>query len=113
VNRPNVHRAGAALAPGGGPSGSGSWTAAPPHRVQPGGPFQCLAPRSANTLFCDSAREQVSRSTKNQTLKMVGSKDHTDIFPNNILEPVVESLKAEGQQHYEDYMCQAKEKFLS
>jgi hypothetical protein len=44
---------------------------------------------------------------------MVGSKDHTDIFPNNILEPVVESLKVEGQQHYEDYMCQAKEKFLS
>jgi hypothetical protein len=44
---------------------------------------------------------------------MFGSKDHTDISPNNILKPTVESLTAEGQQQYEDYMRQAKEKFLS
>jgi hypothetical protein len=44
---------------------------------------------------------------------MVGSKDHTDISLDNILKPAVESLTTEGQQHYEDYMRQAKEKFLS
>jgi hypothetical protein len=44
---------------------------------------------------------------------MVSSKDHTDISPNNILKSVVESLTTEGQQHYEDYMRQVKEKFLS
>jgi hypothetical protein len=44
---------------------------------------------------------------------MVGSKDHTDISPDNILKPTVESLTADEQQQYEDYMCQAKEKFLS
>jgi hypothetical protein len=44
---------------------------------------------------------------------MVGSKDHTDISPDNILKSAVESLTAEGQQHYEDYMRQANEKFLS
>jgi hypothetical protein len=44
---------------------------------------------------------------------MAGSKDHIDISPDNILKPVVESLTVEGQQYYEDYMRQAKEKFLS
>jgi hypothetical protein len=44
---------------------------------------------------------------------MVGSKDHTDISPDNILKPVVESLTADEQQQYEDYMRQAKEKYLS
>ena len=44
---------------------------------------------------------------------MVGSKDHTDISPDNILKSDIESLTVEGQQHYEDYMRQAKEKFLS
>jgi hypothetical protein len=44
---------------------------------------------------------------------MVNSKDHNDISPDNILKPTVESLTTEGQQQYEDYMCQAKEKFLS
>jgi hypothetical protein len=43
---------------------------------------------------------------------MAGSKDHTDICPDNILKPAVESLTTEGQQQYEDYMCQTKEKFL-
>jgi hypothetical protein len=43
---------------------------------------------------------------------MAGSKDHTDICPDNILKPDVESLTTEGQQQYEDYMCQTKEKFL-
>jgi hypothetical protein len=44
---------------------------------------------------------------------MAGSKDHTDISPDNILKPAVESLTADEQQQYEDYMCPAKEKFLS
>jgi hypothetical protein len=44
---------------------------------------------------------------------MVGSKDHTDISPDNILKPSVESLTVDEQQQYEDYMRQAKEKLLS
>jgi hypothetical protein len=44
---------------------------------------------------------------------MAGSKDHTDISPDNILKTVVENLTADEQQQFEDYMCQAKEKFLS
>jgi hypothetical protein len=44
---------------------------------------------------------------------MVGSKDHTDISPDNILKPAIESLTGDEQQQYEDYICQAKEKFLS
>jgi hypothetical protein len=44
---------------------------------------------------------------------MVGSKDHIVIFPDNILKPAVESLTADEQEQYEDYMRQAKEKFLS
>ena len=44
---------------------------------------------------------------------MAGSKDHTDISPDNILKPDVESLTADEQQQYEDYMRQAREKFLS
>jgi DNA-binding transcriptional regulator YbjK len=44
---------------------------------------------------------------------MAGSKDHTDISLDNILKPAVERLTADEQQQYEDYMCQAKEKFLS
>jgi hypothetical protein len=44
---------------------------------------------------------------------MVGSKDHTYISSDNILKPAVESLMADEQQQYEDYMRQAKEKFLS
>jgi hypothetical protein len=44
---------------------------------------------------------------------MASCKDHTDISLDNILKLAVESLTAEEQQHYEDYMRQAKEKFLS
>ena len=44
---------------------------------------------------------------------MAGSKDHTDISPYNILKTVVENLTADEQQQYEDYMRQAREKFLS
>jgi hypothetical protein len=44
---------------------------------------------------------------------MACSKDHTDISPDNILKPAVESLTADEQQQYEDYLCQAKEKLLS
>jgi hypothetical protein len=44
---------------------------------------------------------------------MAGSKDHTDISPDNILKPAVESLTTDEQQQYEDYMRQTKEKFLS
>jgi hypothetical protein len=66
----------------------------------------------ANTHFVDSTRDQVSRSTIIRP-QMVGSKDRTDISPDNILKPAVESLMADEQQQYEDYMRQAKEKFLS
>jgi hypothetical protein len=44
---------------------------------------------------------------------MAGSKDHIDISPDNILKPAVESLTVDEQKQYEDYMRQAKEKFLS
>jgi hypothetical protein len=44
---------------------------------------------------------------------VVGSKDHTDISPDNILKPAVASLTADEQQQYKDYMHKAKEKFLS
>jgi hypothetical protein len=44
---------------------------------------------------------------------MAGSKDHTDISLDNILKTTVENLRTDEQQQYEDYMHQAKEKFLS
>jgi hypothetical protein len=44
---------------------------------------------------------------------MTGSKDHTDISPDNILKTAVENLTVDEQQKYLDYMRQAKEKFLS
>jgi hypothetical protein len=44
---------------------------------------------------------------------MAGSKDHTDISPDNILKSDVESPTADKHQQYEDYMRQTKEKFLS
>jgi hypothetical protein len=44
---------------------------------------------------------------------MAGSKDHTDISSDNILKTAVENLTVDEQQQYEDYMRQAKEKFLS
>jgi hypothetical protein len=44
---------------------------------------------------------------------MVGSKDHTDISLDNLLKTAAENLTAYEQQQYEDYMRQAKEKFLS
>jgi hypothetical protein len=44
---------------------------------------------------------------------MVDSKNHINISPDNILRPTVESLSADEQQQYEDFMRQAKERFLS
>ena len=44
---------------------------------------------------------------------MAGSKDHTDISPDNILKPAIKSPTTDEQQQYEYYMRQAKEKFLS
>jgi hypothetical protein len=44
---------------------------------------------------------------------MAGSKDHTDISPDNILKMTVENLMTDEQQQFEDYMRQAKDKFLS
>jgi hypothetical protein len=44
---------------------------------------------------------------------MADSKDHTDISLENILRPAVESLSADEQQRYDDYMRHAKENFLS
>jgi hypothetical protein len=44
---------------------------------------------------------------------MASSKDHTNVSPDNILKPAVESLMIDEQQQYKHYMRQAKEKFLS
>jgi hypothetical protein len=65
-----------------------------------------------NTLFCDSTGERCLDLLKSGP-QMVGSKDQTNISPDNIVKPTVESLTADEQQQYEDYMHQAKEKFLS
>jgi hypothetical protein len=43
---------------------------------------------------------------------MASSKDHTDISLDNIQKSTVESRMPDEQQQYEDYMCQAKEKFM-
>jgi hypothetical protein len=40
---------------------------------------------------------------------MASSKDHTDISPDNILRPAIESLLADEQQLYEDLMSQMRE----
>jgi DNA replication initiation complex subunit (GINS family) len=48
------------------------------------------------------------RSTKIRP-QMVGSKDHTDICPDNILRPAIGSLVAHEQQLYEDLMNQMRE----
>jgi hypothetical protein len=40
---------------------------------------------------------------------MVGSKDHIDISPDNILRPATESLSADEQHLYEDLMSQMRE----
>jgi hypothetical protein len=44
---------------------------------------------------------------------MASSEDHTDISPDIMLKPTVESISADEQQQYEDYIRQTKEKFLS
>jgi hypothetical protein len=43
---------------------------------------------------------------------MVDSKDHTNIYPDNIMKSVVESLSTNEQQQCKDYICQAKEEIL-
>lgn len=52
----------------------------------------------------------------NQPL-MAGSKDHSDVSPNNIIVPTMETLSAEEQQEFEEYMEQlikeAKPKYLT
>jgi hypothetical protein len=44
---------------------------------------------------------------------MAGFKYHSDISPYNIFKPAVESLSVDEKRQYEDFMRQAKEKFLS
>jgi hypothetical protein len=48
---------------------------------------------------------------------MVGSKDHTNIFPSNIIKPALESLPADEQQQFWGYMNkvqeEAREKYLA
>jgi hypothetical protein len=44
---------------------------------------------------------------------MDDSKDHTNIYLDNILKQSVESQTGDGQHQYEHYRHQAKEKFLS
>jgi hypothetical protein len=53
----------------------------------------------ANTLFCGSAEDQVSRSTKIRP-QMADSKDHTDISLDNILRLAFRSLSAHEQHLY-------------
>jgi hypothetical protein len=66
----------------------------------------------ANTLFADFAGIKCLDLLKIRP-QMVSSKGHIDISPNNIMKSVVESLTTDEQQQYEDYICQAKEKFVS
>jgi hypothetical protein len=35
---------------------------------------------------------------------MFGSKDHIDIFPDNILKLALESMSVDERQQYQDYM---------
>jgi hypothetical protein len=59
-----------------GPSSQGRGPFVPPQRAPPGGPSPTFSVQiGVNTLFGDSAKEQVSRSTKNQTLKWSVLKD--------------------------------------
>jgi hypothetical protein len=44
---------------------------------------------------------------------MVGSRDHTDISPDNIFKTAIESMSVDEKLQYEDFMHQTKEKFLS
>jgi hypothetical protein len=43
---------------------------------------------------------------------MVGSKDHTDVSLSNIMKPTLESLSAEDQQRFEEYVRRKKEETL-
>jgi hypothetical protein len=48
---------------------------------------------------------------------MAGSKDHFDVLPNNIIEPIMETLSAEDQQefekHKEQLIREVKAKYLA
>jgi hypothetical protein len=43
---------------------------------------------------------------------MVGSKDHIDVSLSNIMKPTLESLSAEDQQRFEEYVRRKKEETL-
>jgi hypothetical protein len=43
---------------------------------------------------------------------MVDSKDRTEASPSNIMKPTLESLSAEDQQQFKDYMRQQQEEML-
>jgi hypothetical protein len=49
-----------------------------------------------NILLRDSVGDQVSRSNKIRS-QIAGSKDHTDISPDNILRTTIESLSVDEQ----------------
>jgi hypothetical protein len=84
VNRLDVRRGGAAPAPGHGPSDLGPRTIRASAVSTARRSFPVFGAQiGANTLFGDSAGEQVSRSTKNEALKWSVLKI-TPIFPRTI-----------------------------
>lgn len=48
---------------------------------------------------------------------MAGSKDHSNVYPSNIIEPAMETLSVEDQQEFEEHKGQlikeAQTKFLA
>jgi hypothetical protein len=44
-----------------------------------------------------------SREELSDRPSMVGSKDSSDVSPNNIIEPTMETLPAEDQQEFEEH----------
>jgi hypothetical protein len=43
---------------------------------------------------------------------MIGPKDHTDVFPNNIMKSTLESLSAKNQHRFKYYVRQRREETL-
>jgi hypothetical protein len=63
---------------------------------------ECLAPeKGANTLFGDSAGDNTYRLIKSPS--MAGSRDNSDIFLSNIIEPTWETLLADEQLQFEEH----------
>jgi hypothetical protein len=74
---------------------------------------ECLAPEKGVNILLATPLGIWCLDLLKSGSQMVGSKDHTDISLDNLLKTAAENLTAYEQQQYEDYMRQAKEKFLS